>query len=96
MTQKLRKFSRISVYALTLLLTSVFSFYLQFKNNKTSDQKIALIPPVPTAHADIPSGGDDSDSPSECAACSCTCSDDADDAGGDDAGDDSDGDGGDF
>lgn len=96
MTQKLRKFSRISVYALTLLLTSAFSFYLQFKNNKASDQKISLIPSVPTAYADIISGGDDSDNPSECAACSCTCSDDADDAGGDDAGDDSDGDGGDW
>lgn len=93
MTQKLRRFSRISAYALTLLLTSAFSFFLQLRNNKSSDQKISLIPPVPTAYADVPPS-DDSDNPSESAACSCTCSDDSDDS--DDSGDDSDGDGGDF
>lgn len=90
MTQKLRKFGRLSSYAFVLFAASLFSFILQFKNQKQDEHKIALVPPVPTVLADVPAS-DGSDNPSESAACACTCSD----AGSDGAGSDgSDGDAG--
>lgn len=77
MTQKLRKFGRLSSYALVLFAASLFSFILQFKNQKQDEHKIALVPPVPTVLADVPPSDGSGDNPSESASCACTCAADA-------------------
>lgn len=56
MTARIRRFRRFATYFLLLAVASVLSFFGQKRTDSASEH--SLIPPIPTAHADVISGGD--------------------------------------
>lgn len=53
-----KKFTRLAVYAFFLVITAFLSAFLGGKkSNDEYSSQISLIPPTPTAHADLRGGG---------------------------------------